>query len=84
MKAKLGAGVWDLLFCEECKHSWADQDVDYEWTDDPEPATTTARTATRSKLPGKSAARSFLPLTGRRPPISLSTRSPGFADLAPT
>lgn len=37
MKAKLGAGVWDLLFCEECGHSWTDNDIDYEWTDEPEP-----------------------------------------------
>lgn len=34
--AKLGAGVWDLLFCQACDASWADQDLDLTWTDDPE------------------------------------------------
>ncbi|MGH2731164.1 MAG: hypothetical protein ACRDJI_11240 [Actinomycetota bacterium] len=36
VKAKLGAGQWDLLFCEDCGHSWNDHDIDYEWTDEPE------------------------------------------------
>ena len=37
IRAKLGAGVWDRLFCEECHHSWTEHDIDYEWTDEPEP-----------------------------------------------
>ncbi|MDQ3986416.1 MAG: hypothetical protein M3280_07960 [Actinomycetota bacterium] len=36
IKAKLGAGVWDMLFCEACGHFWTDGDLDYEWTDDPD------------------------------------------------
>ncbi len=36
IKAKLGAGEWDMLTCEECGHQWASSDVNYEWTDDPE------------------------------------------------
>ena len=36
VKAKIGAGVWDALFCEDCSHSWAGEDLDHEWTDDPE------------------------------------------------
>ena len=36
-RVKLGAGVWDLLVCEDCNHSWTDNDLDLEWTDDPEP-----------------------------------------------
>lgn len=36
IKAKIGAGVWDSLHCEDCDHSWTAEDIDYEWTDDPE------------------------------------------------
>jgi DNA-directed RNA polymerase subunit RPC12/RpoP len=36
VKAKIGAGVWDMLLCEHCTHSWTVNDLDYEWTDDPE------------------------------------------------
>ena len=36
VKAKLGAGVWDLLLCQDCGYSWPAPDVDLEWTDDPE------------------------------------------------
>ena len=36
VKAKIGAGTWDMLTCEDCGHSWTDADVDLEWTDDPE------------------------------------------------
>jgi hypothetical protein len=36
IKAKLGAGVWDWLICQECDHSWTAPDLDLEWTDDPE------------------------------------------------
>ena len=36
IKAKLGAGVWDLLFCQDCDACWTDHDIDYTWTDDPE------------------------------------------------
>lgn len=40
VKARLGAGVWDLLSCEDCGHSWTDNDVNHEWTDEPEPGDT--------------------------------------------
>lgn len=36
IKARLGAGVWDMLVCEDCSNIWSAPDVDYEWTDDPE------------------------------------------------
>ncbi len=36
VKAKIGAGVWDMLTCEDCGNSWTSSDVDFEWTDDPE------------------------------------------------
>lgn len=36
IKAKLGAGVWDMLICEDCSHMWTAPDVDLEWTDDPD------------------------------------------------
>jgi hypothetical protein len=36
VRAKIGAGLWDLLFCQDCLASWTDNDVDYTWTDDPE------------------------------------------------
>ena len=36
IKAKIGAGVWDMLTCEECGHSWTASDLDLEWTDEPE------------------------------------------------
>lgn len=36
IRAKIGAGLWDLLFCQECDASWTDNDIDPEWTDDPE------------------------------------------------
>ena len=36
IKAKLGAGVWDFLMCEDCNHYWTRPDVNPEWTDDPE------------------------------------------------
>ena len=36
VKAKIGAGVWDLLHCEECEHSWTAEDINCEWTDEPE------------------------------------------------
>lgn len=39
IKAKLGAGVWDMLVCEECALSGAGPDVDLEWTE-PEPGIT--------------------------------------------
>jgi ribosomal protein L37AE/L43A len=37
IKAKIGAGVWDMLFCENCGYHWAGMDIDLTWTDDPEP-----------------------------------------------
>lgn len=36
IKAKIGAGVWDSLTCGDCDHSWTAEDIDFEWTDDPE------------------------------------------------
>lgn len=36
VKAKLHAGQWDFLACEQCGHSWNDHDIDFMWTDDPE------------------------------------------------
>ena len=36
IKAKLGAGQWDLLVCEDCGHNWTALDVDPEWSDEPE------------------------------------------------
>lgn len=36
IKAKLGAGEWDILTCEECGHHWTGSDLDFEWSDDPE------------------------------------------------
>lgn len=36
IKAKLGAGVWDLVQCEDCEAHWTEEDVDLTWTDDPE------------------------------------------------
>jgi hypothetical protein len=36
IKAKLGAGQWDMLVCEACGQNWAGLDVDPEWTDEPE------------------------------------------------
>ena len=36
IKAKLGAGEWDMLVCEECDNSWHATDIDPTWTDDPE------------------------------------------------
>jgi hypothetical protein len=36
IRAKLGAGVWDLLVCLECTHYWTAPDMNLEWTDDPE------------------------------------------------
>ena len=36
VKAKIGAGMWDILTCEACGNSWTGADVDLEWTDDPE------------------------------------------------
>ena len=36
IKARLGAGEWDMLVCENCEHLWHGLDVDPTWTDDPE------------------------------------------------
>ncbi len=36
IRAKLGAGEWDLLFCQDCGHSWSDHDLSLDWTDEPE------------------------------------------------
>ena len=36
IKARLEAGVWDMLTCEDCGHFWTAADIDFEWTDDPE------------------------------------------------
>ena len=36
IKARIGAGQWDVLICEECQHSWNDTDIDPTWTDEPE------------------------------------------------
>jgi len=36
IKAKLGAGVWDILCCEECEQTFSTEDVEYEWSDEPE------------------------------------------------
>ena len=36
IKARIGAGVWDFLLCQDCDHYWTAPDVDLEWTDDPE------------------------------------------------
>lgn len=35
IRARLGAGVWDFLLCQECGQYWTAVDVDLEWTDDP-------------------------------------------------
>ena len=37
IQAKWGAGTWDMLICEDCTHMWNGLDIDFEWTDDPEP-----------------------------------------------
>ena len=37
IKARLGAGQWDILVCEECQHTWNMPDIDPTWTDEPEP-----------------------------------------------
>lgn len=36
IRAKLGAGVWDFIRCEDCEHYFESEDVNYEWTDEPE------------------------------------------------
>lgn len=36
IKARLGAGQWDILFCQDCERSWSGEDVSLEWTDEPE------------------------------------------------
>lgn len=36
IKAKLGAGEWDMLFCQDCDNTWHGLDSDPTWTDDPE------------------------------------------------
>ena len=36
VRAKLGAGVWDFLICQDCGRSWSAEDVNLEWTDEPE------------------------------------------------
>lgn len=50
MKAKLGAGVWDLLVCQECGASWTEQDVNLEWTDQPEPGEVSCPTCHSTKV----------------------------------
>ena len=34
IKAKLGAGEWDMLTCEDCENTWHGTDVDPTWTDE--------------------------------------------------
>ena len=36
IRARIGAGEWDLLVCEACGHIWQDPDIDPAWTDEPE------------------------------------------------
>lgn len=36
IKARIGAGEWDMLLCQECGSTWHGQDLDPAWTDDPE------------------------------------------------
>lgn len=36
IKARLGAGEWDMLTCEDCGHTWYAPDIDPEWTDETE------------------------------------------------
>lgn len=36
IKARIGAGEWDMLICDDCTHLWHDEDVDPGWTDEPE------------------------------------------------
>lgn len=36
IRAKLGAGEWDMLLCQACGHYWLDKDIDPRWTDEPE------------------------------------------------
>lgn len=36
IRARLGAGEWDMLICDDCTQLWHDSDVDPTWTDDPE------------------------------------------------
>ncbi len=36
IEARIGAGEWDMLFCQDCHNGWSDSDIDPTWTDDPE------------------------------------------------
>lgn len=36
IKARIGAGQWDMLICDDCSHLWHDEDVDVAGTDEPE------------------------------------------------
>lgn len=50
IKAKIGAGQWDYLVCEECDHTWHGLDIDAEWTDDPEPGGTECPSCDSTKV----------------------------------
>lgn len=36
IKARIGAGEWDILVCDSCSHLWHDIDIDHSWSDEPE------------------------------------------------
>lgn len=50
VKARLGAGQWDILVCEECGHTWHTEDLDPEWTDDPEHGDTQCPNCSSAKV----------------------------------
>lgn len=36
VKARLGAGMWDYVVCQDCATAWSAPDANLEWSDDPE------------------------------------------------